>query len=82
MIERHISEAVADDGGPLSGEELRGVADEFLSRQLDRARPLWEILVAPRVEGGRAALLGKVHHAMVDGIAATPSARDGSHVAE
>jgi len=70
MIERHISEAVADDGGPLSGEELREVADEFLSRQLDRARPLWEILVAPRVEGGRAALLGKVHHAMVDGIAA------------
>ncbi len=50
--------------------ELQELIDEFLSRQLDRERPLWEILVVPELEGGRAAVAGKVHHAMVDGIAA------------
>ena len=49
---------------------MRELCDEFLSQQLDRRRPLWEILVVPELEGGRAAVAGKVHHAMVDGIAA------------
>jgi WS/DGAT/MGAT family acyltransferase len=31
---------------------------------------LWEIVVVPRLADGRAAVLGKIHHAMVDGIAA------------
>lgn len=56
--------------GELTAPGLRAAAGEFFSRQLDRERPLWEILVVPRVPGRRAALLGKVHHAMVDGIAA------------
>ncbi len=50
----------------LGREEVREVADRFLSAPLDRGKPLWELLVMPRVEGGRAAILGKVHHAMVD----------------
>jgi WS/DGAT/MGAT family acyltransferase len=50
--------------------ELRAASDEFFSRRLDRDRPLWEILVVPRAGPGHAAVLGKVHHAMVDGIAA------------
>jgi WS/DGAT/MGAT family acyltransferase len=50
--------------------ELERLAGEFLSRQLDRSRPLWQIVIVPRAGPGRAALLGKVHHAMVDGIAA------------
>jgi diacylglycerol O-acyltransferase len=44
----------------------RELADEFLSVQLDRKRPLWELLLIP--EAG--AIVGKVHHAMVDGVAA------------
>jgi WS/DGAT/MGAT family acyltransferase len=56
--------------GQLGEGELRELCDEFLSRQLDRRRPLWEILVVPELEGDRAAVVGKVHHAMVDGIAA------------
>src|SRR4051794_39026367 len=48
------------DDGELDGRELRAVADEFLSRPLDRARPLWEILVIPRMTCGRAAIVGKV----------------------
>jgi WS/DGAT/MGAT family acyltransferase len=56
--------------GPHSEAQLREARDEFLSQPLDRARPLWQILVVPELEGGRAAVAGKVHHAMVDGIAA------------
>jgi diacylglycerol O-acyltransferase / wax synthase len=44
--------------------DVRELADRFLSVQLNRAKPLWEILVLPN------AIAGKVHHAMVDGVAA------------
>ena len=56
--------------GRRSDGEVRELCDEFLSRRLDRSRPLWELLVVPELEEGRAAIAGKVHHAMVDGIAA------------
>jgi diacylglycerol O-acyltransferase len=67
-IGEHIE--VFANGGPVSERRLRKLTDAYLSRQLDRARPLWGILVVPRVQGGRAAIVGKVHHAMVDGVAA------------
>jgi diacylglycerol O-acyltransferase / wax synthase len=54
----------------MQPRELRRLTDAFLSEQLDRDRPLWEIRVVPRVGQGRAALVGKVHHALVDGVAA------------
>lgn len=65
-VAAHVHEAPA-------GRRLREIADAFLSRPLDRSRPLWEILVVPRTHSSgppRAALIGKVHHAMVDGVAA------------
>src|SRR4051794_15225294 len=49
---------------------LLALAEEFFSAQLPRDRPLWELLIVPRLAGRRAAVLGKVHHAMVDGVAA------------
>jgi WS/DGAT/MGAT family acyltransferase len=59
------------EGDAPSRAELDEVAGEFLSRQLDRSRPLWEILLVPKLaDEARGALIGKVHHAMVDGIAA------------
>lgn len=53
-----------------SATPLRKVVDEFFSTALPRDRPLWQIHVVPRLPGRRAALIGKVHHAMVDGLAA------------
>ena len=53
-----------------SDRGLSRLAGEFLTQPLDRSRPLWSILVVPRAGTGRAAVLGKVHHAMVDGLAA------------
>ena len=67
-LERHI---VVHKGAKVASERgLTRVAGEFLSEPLDRSRPLWSILVVPRAGAGHAAVLGKVHHAMVDGIAA------------
>jgi WS/DGAT/MGAT family acyltransferase len=66
-LDRHLT--VAPD--PVRGRrDLERLAGSFLSRQLDRRMPLWQIVVVPRAGPGRAAVLGKVHHAMVDGIAA------------
>jgi diacylglycerol O-acyltransferase / wax synthase len=62
-LRRHIYVAA-------SGSHAARLADDFLSRPLPRDRPLWSLLVVPRTEPGRAALIGKVHHAMVDGVAA------------
>ncbi len=43
--------------------------DSVLSTPLERDRPLWEIWIADDLPGGRIALVGKMHHCMVDGAA-------------
>jgi WS/DGAT/MGAT family acyltransferase len=45
------------------------VAREF-SRRLDRSRPLWELHVVDGLADDRVALVPKMHHALVDGVAA------------
>ncbi len=41
----------------------------LMSQPLDRQRPLWEVWLVEGLAGGRWALVFKVHHCMVDGIA-------------
>jgi len=41
----------------------------IMSQPLDRDRPLWETWLVESLEGGRWALVFKIHHCMVDGIA-------------
>ena len=53
-----------------SATSLRDLADSCMSTQLRRDRPLWQICIADRLEDGRIGVVGKVHHCMVDGIAA------------
>jgi diacylglycerol O-acyltransferase len=66
-LERHISVAPP---APVGRQGLRNLTDDFLSFPLPRDRPLWSLLLVPRVGPDGAAILGKVHHAMVDGVAA------------
>lgn len=49
---------------------LTDVAEDCMSEPLPRDRPLWQICIAPHLEDGRVGVVGKVHHCMVDGIAA------------
>jgi WS/DGAT/MGAT family acyltransferase len=56
--------------GPLDDAAMRRATDAFFTRPLRRDRPLWEIVLVPQLTSGRAAILGKIHHAMADGVAA------------
>ena len=51
------------------GEDLTALVDAILSSPLARDRPLWEIWIAGALPEGRIALVGKMHHCMVDGVA-------------
>jgi diacylglycerol O-acyltransferase / wax synthase len=53
---------------PGSEEQLRLLAARVFSQRLDRSKPLWEIWLAEGLEGGRFAIVGKTHHALVDGV--------------
>jgi diacylglycerol O-acyltransferase / wax synthase len=56
---------------PGGDEQLRQMAARIFSQHLDRDKPLWELWAVEGLQGKRWALLSKVHHCMVDGVAAT-----------
>lgn len=56
---------------PGGVEQLRQMAGRIFSQALDRNKPLWELWSVEGLADGRWALLSKVHHCMVDGVAAT-----------
>jgi diacylglycerol O-acyltransferase len=57
---------VAPPGGR---RELDEVIGEIASTPLDRSRPLWEMYFAEGMSDNRFAVIGKVHHALADGVA-------------
>ena len=54
---------------PGGRRELDQVIGEIASTPLDRDRPLWEFHFAEGMADDRFALIGKVHHALADGVA-------------
>jgi WS/DGAT/MGAT family acyltransferase len=56
---------------PGSGAQLQELVGRLMSQQLDRRHPLWESWLVEGLDDNRWALVNKVHHCMVDGIAGT-----------
>lgn len=54
---------------PGSDEQLRNLAGRILGQRLDLSKPLWEIYLVEGLEDDRWAIISKVHHCMVDGVA-------------
>jgi WS/DGAT/MGAT family acyltransferase len=61
-VERHVLRARSGD--------FQQVIDEVLALPLERDRPLWELWITDRLPEGQIGVVGKVHHCMVDGVAA------------
>ena len=55
---------------PGTDEQLQMMVGGVMSRQLDRDRPLWELLIIEGLEDGGWAMLMKLHHCVADGVAA------------
>jgi diacylglycerol O-acyltransferase / wax synthase len=68
-LEYHLRHTALPAPGGV--DELRNLVGRVMSQQLDRRRPLWEMWFVEGLEEGRWAMISKVHHCMVDGIAGT-----------
>lgn len=72
---------------PADLRAVLDIAQPILSTDFDRHRALWEAHLVEGVEGGRAALILKIHHAATDGVGGVELAgalfdmdADGTHV--
>jgi len=54
---------------PGTEAQLRALAGRIFAQRLDRGRPLWECWVVEGLGEDRFALVTKVHHCMIDGVA-------------
>ncbi|HEX6894505.1 MAG TPA: wax ester/triacylglycerol synthase family O-acyltransferase [Bryobacteraceae bacterium] len=65
-LDRHILHARIRPGTEEALEELAG---GIFSRIMDRTHPLWDLTVVDGLRGGCSALIARVHHCLVDGVA-------------
>ena len=52
---------------PGSERQLFDLAAQLAAAPFDRTRPLWEFTIIDGLEGGRSAMLQKMHHTLTDG---------------
>lgn len=66
-IEHHVSHTAIPHPG--DDAQLMRLMGRIFSQPLDRRHPLWEASLVEGLSGGRFAIIFKLHHAMVDGVA-------------
>ena len=66
-IDNHLFRVRLDRPG--TEEQLQQLSGEIFTGMLDRNKPLWEMYLVEGLSGNRTALILKVHHCMVDGVA-------------
>jgi diacylglycerol O-acyltransferase / wax synthase len=66
-LEYHVRHSALPPPGGKA--ELCRLMGRVMSQELDRNRPLWEAWVVEGLDGGRWAVVSKLHHCMVDGVA-------------
>ncbi|KAA1421701.1 wax ester/triacylglycerol synthase family O-acyltransferase [Nocardioides humilatus] len=59
-----------DIGGEGTMRDLEKLIGEICSTPLDRSVPLWELHLCEGLPDGKVAIVGKIHHALADGLAA------------
>jgi diacylglycerol O-acyltransferase len=64
-LDHHLRRAAIRSPGSL--RELSEFVGDYAGQLLERSKPLWELVFAEGLEGGRVALVAKVHHAAMDG---------------
>ncbi|CAN5473763.1 wax ester/triacylglycerol synthase family O-acyltransferase [soil metagenome] len=67
-LEYHVRHSALPEPGRV--RELLALGSRMHGSLLDRQRPLWEFVLIEGLQGNRFAVYTKVHHAMVDGVAA------------
>ncbi|MGN6257722.1 MAG: WS/DGAT/MGAT family O-acyltransferase [Solirubrobacterales bacterium] len=65
-LEYHVRQTALP--APGSDEQMRNLASRIFSQQLDRSKPLWELWLVEGLTADRFAIIGKSHHALVDGV--------------
>lgn len=65
-IDYHMRRAALPAPGGI--EELAEFVGDVCSRQLDRAKPLWEMYIVEGLEDGRIGVVTKIHHCTIDGV--------------
>jgi WS/DGAT/MGAT family acyltransferase len=65
-IRNHIFKVQIDPPG--REEQLIELAGRLFTPMMDRTKPLWDIYWVYGLEGGRTAMVARVHHCMVDGM--------------
>lgn len=67
-VESHFHHLALPKPGRI--RELLALVSKLHGNLMDRTKPLWEMYLISGLEDGRVALYSKIHHALVDGVAA------------
>ena len=64
----HLRRTALRSDGEGTMRELLDLAEPIAMQAFDKDRPLWELHVVEGLEGGRCAVIMKLHHAISDGV--------------